>query len=92
MFFLFTRHPFQGQYNVSDVKLRLSHSVQNSERGKKLGNAMISTSRSVVQTGKAVSQSVGGALTSAKSAMTSWFSTFNQQSAASFTERQTGKH
>lgn len=85
-------HPFQGQYNVSDVKLRLSHSVQNSERGKKLGNAMISTSRSVVQTGKAVSQSVGGALTSAKSAMTSWFSTFNQQSAASFTERQTGKH
>uniref|UniRef100_UPI00398EEA68 late secretory pathway protein AVL9 homolog isoform X2 n=1 Tax=Pristiophorus japonicus TaxID=55135 RepID=UPI00398EEA68 len=85
-------HPFQGQYNVSDVKLRLSHSVQNSERGKKLGNAMISTSRSVVQTGKAVGQSVGGALTSAKSAMTSWFSTFNQQPAAPYSERQTGKH
>ncbi|MGH0175413.1 UNVERIFIED_CONTAM: hypothetical protein FKN15_070084 [Acipenser sinensis] len=29
-------------------------SVQNSERGKKLGNAVITTSRSVVQTGKAV--------------------------------------
>ncbi|KAI1242923.1 Late secretory pathway protein AVL9, partial [Lamprotornis superbus] len=47
-------HPFQGQYSVSDVKLRLSHSVQNSERGKKIGNVMVSTSRNVVQTGKAV--------------------------------------
>ncbi|XP_063262897.1 late secretory pathway protein AVL9 homolog [Prinia subflava] len=69
-------HPFQGQYSVSDVKLRLSHSVQNSERGKKIGNVMVSTSRNVVQTGKAVGQSVGGAFTSAKSAMSSWFSTF----------------
>ncbi|XP_074844251.1 late secretory pathway protein AVL9 homolog isoform X2 [Carettochelys insculpta] len=71
-------HPFQGQYSVSDVKLRLSHSVQNSERGKKIGNAMVNTSRNVVQTGKAVGQSVGGAFTSAKSAMSSWLSTFTQ--------------
>ncbi|XP_025056347.1 late secretory pathway protein AVL9 homolog isoform X3 [Alligator sinensis] len=71
-------HPFQGQYSVSDVKLRLSHSVQNSERGKKIGNVMATTSRSVVQTGKAVGQSVGGAFTSAKSAMSSWLSTFTQ--------------
>ncbi|XP_038588065.1 late secretory pathway protein AVL9 homolog isoform X2 [Micropterus salmoides] len=71
-------HPFQGQYSVADVKLRLSHSVQNSERGKKIGNAMITTSRNMVQTGKVVGQSVGGALTSAKSAMSSWFSTLSQ--------------
>uniref|UniRef100_A0A665WS21 UDENN domain-containing protein n=1 Tax=Echeneis naucrates TaxID=173247 RepID=A0A665WS21_ECHNA len=71
-------HPFQGQYSVADMKLRLSHSVQNSERGKKIGNAMITTSRSVVQTGKAVGQSVGGAFTNAKSAMSSWFSTLAQ--------------
>uniref|UniRef100_A0A1A8GBH6 AVL9 homolog (S. cerevisiase) n=2 Tax=Nothobranchius korthausae TaxID=1143690 RepID=A0A1A8GBH6_9TELE len=71
-------HPFQGQYSVADVKLRLSHSVQNSERGKKIGNAMMTTSRSMVQTGKIVGQSVGGALTSAKSAMSSWFSTLAQ--------------
>ncbi|XP_047424029.1 late secretory pathway protein AVL9 homolog [Mugil cephalus] len=71
-------HPFQGQYSVTDVKLRLSHSMQNSERGKKIGNAMMTTSRSVVQTGKAVGQSVGGALTSAKTAMSSWFSTLAQ--------------
>ncbi|ETE59117.1 Late secretory pathway protein AVL9-like protein, partial [Ophiophagus hannah] len=50
-------HPFQGQYSVSDVKLRLSHSVQNSERGKKIGNAMVTTSRNVVQTGRAVEAS-----------------------------------
>ncbi|XP_036378782.1 late secretory pathway protein AVL9 homolog [Megalops cyprinoides] len=74
-------HPFQGQYSVADVKLRFSHSVQNSERGKKLGNAVMTTSRSVVQTGKAVGQSVGGALTSAKSAMSSWFSTLAQPTA-----------
>uniref|UniRef100_H3CTF9 AVL9 homolog (S. cerevisiase) n=1 Tax=Tetraodon nigroviridis TaxID=99883 RepID=H3CTF9_TETNG len=74
-------HPFQGQYSVADVKLRLSHSVQNSERGKKIGNAMMTTSRSMVQTGKVVGQSVGGALTSAKSAMSSWFSTLAQPSA-----------
>uniref|UniRef100_A0A8C3TF53 AVL9 cell migration associated n=1 Tax=Chelydra serpentina TaxID=8475 RepID=A0A8C3TF53_CHESE len=71
-------HPFQGQYSVSDVKLRLSHSVQNSERGKKIGTAMVNTSRNVVQTGKAVGQSVGGAFTNAKSAMSSWLSTFTQ--------------
>ncbi|KAK2814359.1 hypothetical protein Q5P01_000588 [Channa striata] len=74
-------HPFQGQYSVADVKLRLSHSVQNSERGKKIGNAMITTSRSMVQTGKAVGQSVGGALTTARSAMSSWFSTLAQPAA-----------
>ncbi|CAL8311341.1 unnamed protein product [Merluccius merluccius] len=56
-------------------------SVQNSERGKKIGDAMVTTSRSVVQTGKAVGQSVGGALTSAKSAMSSWFSTLAQPAA-----------
>lgn len=32
----------------------LCSSVQNSERGKKIGNAMMTTSRSVVQTGKVV--------------------------------------
>ncbi|XP_071025998.1 late secretory pathway protein AVL9 homolog [Oncorhynchus clarkii lewisi] len=67
-------HPFQGQYSAADLKLRFSHSVQNSERGKKMGAAVITTSRSVVQTGKAVGQSVGVALSSAKSAMSSWFS------------------
>ncbi|XP_063062604.1 late secretory pathway protein AVL9 homolog [Engraulis encrasicolus] len=81
-------HPFLGQYSVADMKLRLSHNVQNSERGKKIGNAVMTTSRSVVQTGKAVGQSVGEALTSAKSAMSSWFSTLAQQPAVAASPTQ----
>nr|XP_058930628.1 late secretory pathway protein AVL9 homolog isoform X2 [Kogia breviceps] len=84
-------HPFQGQYSVSDMKLRFSHSVQNSERGKKLGNVMVTTSRNVVQTGKAVGQSVGGAFSSAKTAMSSWLSTFTSSTPQSLTELPDGK-
>ncbi|XP_027696016.1 late secretory pathway protein AVL9 homolog [Vombatus ursinus] len=84
-------HPFQGQYSVSDVKLRFSHSVQNSERGKKLGNAMVTTSRNVVQTGKAVGQSVGGALSSAKTAMSLWLSTLTQSTTQGLTDPPDGK-
>lgn len=79
-------HPFQGQYSVSDMKLRFSHSVQNSERGKKIGSVMVTTSRNVVQTGKAVGQSVGGAFSSAKTAMSSWLSTFTNSVPQSLTE------
>ncbi|XP_036982384.2 late secretory pathway protein AVL9 homolog isoform X1 [Artibeus jamaicensis] len=84
-------HPFQGQYSVSDMKLRFSHSVQNSERGKKIGSVMVTTSRNVVQTGKAVGQSVGGALSSAKTAMSSWLSTFASSTAQSLPEPPGGK-
>nr|XP_010339593.1 late secretory pathway protein AVL9 homolog isoform X3 [Saimiri boliviensis boliviensis] len=84
-------HPFQGQYSVSDMKLRFSHSVQNSERGKKIGNVMVTTSRNVVQTGKAVGQSVGGAFSSAKTAMSSWLSTFTTSPSQSLTEPPDGK-
>ncbi|EMP31548.1 Late secretory pathway protein AVL9 like protein, partial [Chelonia mydas] len=64
------KHPALAEVNSS--------SVQNSERGKKIGTAMVNTSRNVMQTGKAVGQSVGGAFTNAKSAMSSWLSTFTQ--------------
>ncbi|XP_033616924.1 late secretory pathway protein AVL9 homolog [Fukomys damarensis] len=84
-------HPFQGQYSMSDMKLRFSHSVQNSERGKKIGNAMVTTSRNVVQTGKAVGQSVGGAFSSARTAMSSWLSTFTASAPQSLPEPPDGK-
>ncbi|GAB1290866.1 Late secretory pathway protein AVL9 homolog [Apodemus speciosus] len=84
-------HPFQGQYSVSDMKLRFSHSVQNSERGKKIGSVMVTTSRNVVQTGKAVGQSVGGAFSSAKTAMSSWLSTFTTSTPQSLPEPPSGK-
>ncbi|XP_048195462.1 late secretory pathway protein AVL9 homolog isoform X1 [Perognathus longimembris pacificus] len=79
-------HPFQGQYSVADMKLRFSHSVQNSERGKRIGNAVVTTSRNVVQTGKAVGQSVGGAFSSAKTAVSSWLSAFGTSSPQSLPE------
>ncbi|XP_071156879.1 late secretory pathway protein AVL9 homolog isoform X1 [Mytilus edulis] len=56
-------HPCHGNLGVSDIKVRLAHSMQSTERGKKINAA-------VTQTGKFV----GGAITTAKSAVSSWFS------------------
>uniref|UniRef100_A0A8C3W285 AVL9 cell migration associated n=1 Tax=Catagonus wagneri TaxID=51154 RepID=A0A8C3W285_9CETA len=77
------KHPALAEINPN--------SVQNSERGKKIGNVMVTTSRNVVQTGKAVGQSVGGAFSSAKTAMSSWLSTFTNSTPQSLTELPDGK-
>ncbi|XP_043478388.1 late secretory pathway protein AVL9 homolog [Leptopilina heterotoma] len=58
------RHPFVGQLSVQDMKLRLTHSMQNTESGRKLNQAMLTT-------GKAV----GGALSQAKGAFSTWWNT-----------------
>lgn len=63
-------HPFAGQLSVSDMKLRLAHTMQNSEGGRKLNQAMASTGRVVATTSKAV----GGALSQAKGAFSNWWS------------------
>ncbi|XP_061179764.1 late secretory pathway protein AVL9 homolog [Saccostrea echinata] len=63
-------HPCQGNLAMSDIKMRLSHNLQNTERGKKINAAMVQTGRYVEQAGKAV----GGAIVNAKSAVSSWFS------------------
>ncbi|XP_014218244.1 late secretory pathway protein AVL9 homolog isoform X2 [Copidosoma floridanum] len=47
-------HPFAGQLSVQDMKLRLSHTMQNTEGGRKFNQAMASTGRAVATTGKAV--------------------------------------
>ncbi|XP_069317445.1 late secretory pathway protein AVL9 homolog isoform X2 [Eulemur rufifrons] len=77
------KHPALAEINPN--------SVQNSERGKKIGNVMVTTSRNVVQTGKAVGQSVGGAFSSAKTAMSSWLSTFTNSTPQSLAEPSDGK-
>ncbi|XP_054707276.1 LOW QUALITY PROTEIN: late secretory pathway protein AVL9 homolog [Uloborus diversus] len=66
-------HPFQGQLSMADMKLKFSHTMQSSERGRRLNTAVVNTGKAVVQTGKAV----GGAITSAKSVVSSWWSSFN---------------
>ncbi|KAL1137878.1 hypothetical protein AAG570_009574 [Ranatra chinensis] len=63
-------HPFTGQLSVADMKLRFAHTMQTTEGGRKLNQAMASTSRAVATTGRAV----GGALTQAKGALSNWWS------------------
>lgn len=63
-------HPFAGQLSVADMKLRLAHTMQTTEGGRKLNQAMVSTGRVVATTGRAV----GGAISQAKGALTNWWS------------------
>ena len=58
-------HPCQGAVGVSDVKLRLSHTMTNTDGGKKVTAAMASTSRVVA-----------GGLGAAKGAFNNWFGGF----------------
>ncbi|KAF7987884.1 hypothetical protein HCN44_003747 [Aphidius gifuensis] len=64
-------HLFAGQLSVQDMKLRLSHTMQNTESGRKINQAMVTTGRAVASTGKAV----GGAISQAKGAFSNWWST-----------------
>lgn len=68
----FAGHPFNGQISMADMKLRLQHVLQNSERGKKVNQAVQETGKAVIQTGKVV----GSAISSAGSAMSGTVSTW----------------
>ncbi|KAH9505165.1 late secretory pathway protein avl9 [Bulinus truncatus] len=65
-------HPFQGNLSMADVRVRFNHTLQSTERGRKLNAAVVQTGKYVVQTGKVF----GGAFTSAKSAVSGWFSSW----------------
>lgn len=58
-------HPCSGAVGVSDVKLRLSHTMTNTDGGKKVTAAMQSTGRVVA-----------GGIGAAKGALSSWFGGF----------------
>ncbi|XP_052800173.1 late secretory pathway protein AVL9 homolog isoform X2 [Mya arenaria] len=62
-------HPCQGNLSMADIKVRLAHTMHNTEGGKKINAAVSQTGKYVVQTGKAV----GGALTQAKSSLPSMY-------------------
>ncbi|XP_053692640.1 late secretory pathway protein AVL9 homolog [Sabethes cyaneus] len=55
-------HPFAGTLSVADMKLRIAQTMQNSESGRKLNQAVNSTSRAV-----------GGAISTAKGAFSTWW-------------------
>ncbi|XP_064456810.1 late secretory pathway protein AVL9 homolog [Ornithodoros turicata] len=79
-------HFYRGQWpTVADMKLRISHSIQSSERGRKINQAVVSTGRAVAQTTGKV---VGGALTSAKSVVSSLWSHFNVSSQESLPSKE----
>ncbi|EDV99746.1 late secretory pathway protein AVL9 homolog [Drosophila grimshawi] len=56
-------HPFAGTLSVADMKLKLAQTMQNSESGRKINQAVNNTSRAV-----------GGAISQAKGALSSWWS------------------
>uniref|UniRef100_A0A8D8Q2P0 Late secretory pathway protein AVL9 homolog n=1 Tax=Cacopsylla melanoneura TaxID=428564 RepID=A0A8D8Q2P0_9HEMI len=62
-------HVFSGQLSVTDMKLRLTHTMQNTEGGRKLNQAMVNTTKALGTTSKAV----GGAIAQAKGAVTTWW-------------------
>ncbi|KAG8192358.1 hypothetical protein JTE90_029092 [Oedothorax gibbosus] len=51
-------HPFQGQLSMADMKLKFSHTMQSTERGRRLNTAVVSSGKALVQTGKAVGKVV----------------------------------
>ncbi|XP_035778446.1 late secretory pathway protein AVL9 homolog [Anopheles albimanus] len=57
-------HPFAGSLSVADMKLKIAQTMQNSDGGRKLNQAVTSTSRVV-----------GTAITTAKGAFSSWWNT-----------------
>ncbi|KAF0297939.1 Late secretory pathway protein AVL9 [Amphibalanus amphitrite] len=56
-------HPCSGQLSMADMRLRISQTFQSSERGRRVSQVAAMTGRAV-----------GGALTVARGALTSWWS------------------
>ncbi len=54
-------HPCSGQLSVSDVRLRLSHTIHNTEGGKRVHSVVSNTTRVVADTGKVVAGGIGAA-------------------------------
>ncbi|XP_055617086.1 late secretory pathway protein AVL9 homolog [Toxorhynchites rutilus septentrionalis] len=65
-------HPFAGTLSVADMKLRIAQTMQNSESGRKLNHAVNSTSRAV-----------GGAISTAKGAFSTWWTSITAPVVAS---------
>ncbi|KAG4068657.1 hypothetical protein HA402_002348 [Bradysia odoriphaga] len=61
-------HPCSGTLSVADMKLKIAQTMNNSESGRKINQAVNTTSRAV-----------GGALTQAKGAISSWWSAITTQ-------------
>lgn len=61
-------HPFAGTLSVADMKLKIAQSMNNSESGRKINQAVNTTSKAV-----------GGAISTAKGALSNWWSAMTTQ-------------
>lgn len=73
-------HPFAGTLSVADVKLKLAQSMNNSESGRKINQAVNTTSKAV-----------GGAISTAKDALSNWWSSMTTQPPSSSTANESTK-
>ncbi|CAL4086197.1 unnamed protein product, partial [Meganyctiphanes norvegica] len=65
-------HPHAGHLSMSDMRIRLSHTIQGLDKGRRLNQTIVNTGAAAVKTKEAV----GGVLTSAKGAITNLWSSF----------------
>ncbi|RXG57557.1 Late secretory pathway protein AVL9-like protein [Armadillidium vulgare] len=72
-------HPHAGHLSMNDMRIRLSHTIQGLDKGRRLNQTLASTGTAVVKTKEAV----GGAITSAKGALSTLWTSFTAPAATS---------
>ncbi|XP_045597913.1 late secretory pathway protein AVL9 homolog isoform X2 [Procambarus clarkii] len=65
-------HPHAGNLSMNDMRIRLSHTIQGLDKGRRINQTLANTGTAVVKTKEAV----GGAFTSARGAITNLWSSF----------------
>ncbi|XP_068213138.1 late secretory pathway protein AVL9 homolog isoform X2 [Palaemon carinicauda] len=73
---LMPAHPHAGNLSMTDMRIRLSHTIQGLDKGRRINQTLATTGTAVVKTKEAV----GGALTSARGAITNLWSSFTTTS------------
>nr|XP_053644228.1 late secretory pathway protein AVL9 homolog isoform X2 [Cherax quadricarinatus] len=75
-------HPHAGNLSMNDMRIRLSHTIQGLDKGRRINQTLATTGTAVVKTKEAV----GGALTSARGAITNLWSSFTTSSNNALTD------
>ncbi|XP_071537401.1 late secretory pathway protein AVL9 homolog isoform X4 [Panulirus ornatus] len=69
-------HPHAGNLSMNDMRIRLSHTIQGLDKGRRINQTLATTGTAVVKTKEAV----GGAISSARGALTNLWSSFTANS------------
>ncbi|XP_066953015.1 late secretory pathway protein AVL9 homolog isoform X3 [Macrobrachium rosenbergii] len=83
---LMPAHPHAGNLSMTDMRIRLSHTIQGLDKGRRINQTLATTGTAVVKTKEAV----GGALTSARGAITNLWSSFTTTSNTSLSTESSG--